>query len=300
MSKIAGEVVKLLQLDGPETLSTAAVRSEALETLESGGIIYLPNSGFTLSEQEHILVSDAPITLPTPKERKALGGRPIVVYDPGRRRLLNSRIKIRQPVRSELENLLTRYAQWAEQTIGELFPRYRDGLIRDQTIYRPCERNNPQNLHVDATYGRLSGRAMLRVFCNVNPENQRRVWKIGESFEEFAKRFVPTAKITPPSAMERLVRRAGVTKGHTTYDRLVEDLRTQVQRDKHYQKECPQKTIEWPSGAIWIAMTDLVLHAHISGQQLLDQTFFVPLENMANSEKSSLRILERMTQTKLV
>ena len=41
------------------------LREQALEILESGGIVLLPNAGFELTAQERILIADAAVTLPT-------------------------------------------------------------------------------------------------------------------------------------------------------------------------------------------------------------------------------------------
>jgi hypothetical protein len=43
-----------------------------------------------------------------------------------------------------------------------------------------------------------------------------------------------------------------------------------------------------------------VLHGAISGQHSLDQTFYLPVEAMKDSSRSSLRILERLAGHALV
>ena len=52
-------------------------------------------------------------------------------------------------------------------------------------------RKDDSRLHVDAFPSRPNhGERILRVFCNVNP-NEDRVWRVGESFEAVARRFLP-------------------------------------------------------------------------------------------------------------
>jgi hypothetical protein len=191
---------------------------------------------------------------------------------------------------------MARYSDWAESLVCDLFPGYAGKIDRDRLTYRPCERIDPQGLHVDASYGRpTEGRGMLRVFCNINPTGQARVWRVGETFEPFARRFLPTAKPPRTSRIEGLLGRMGLTKGRrTAYDRLMADIRGQVKRNEEYQRSGPQREVSFPSGSVWIAITDLVLHAAMSGQHSFDQTFFLPAAAMSEPALSSLRILEQL------
>ena len=242
-----------------------------------------------------MLVADAAVTLPTRRERESRNGRPTVIYDPARGHILRTRIS--GPERNELEAMMARYSDWAAALVAELLPAYTGKLVRDRLTYRPCERADAQGLHVDASYGRpTEGRGMLRVFCNINPGGRPRVWRVGETFEPFARRFVPTARPPRTSRVESVLARLGVTKGRrTAYDRLMADIRGQAKKDEDYQENAPQRVVSFPPGAAWIAITDLVLHGASSGQHSLDQTFFLPAEAMDEPGRSSLRILERLS-----
>ncbi|KEZ79267.1 Kdo hydroxylase family protein [Salinisphaera hydrothermalis] len=287
-------IADMLTLDDMQKLDDAALRDRALSTLETGGIVYLPQAGFDLTPDELAFVSDASATLPTKAEKKSQNGRPTIIYNPNSGRLERSRV--RAPQRTQLIALLDRYAQWSTDLINTLFPGYRDGIVRDRTTYRPCPRNATQGLHVDASYGRpTGGQSMLRVFCNINPDRQPRVWRVGETFEPFARRYIDNARPRSAGTLDRLMARLGITKGQrTAYDLLMEDIRGQVKRDRDYQANGPQQVVDFPAGSAWIALTDLVLHGAMTGQHSLDQTFFVPDEIMADPERSSLRILERL------
>ena len=276
------------------------LRRTALATLEGGGIVYLPSAGFELTEHERQLVMDAAVTLPTRRERKSRNGRPTVIYNPDRGHILHARMP--SPGREELEAMMARYSDWATALITQLFPGYTGKIVRDRLTYRPCERSKPQGIHVDASYGRpTEGRGMLRVFCNINPTGQARVWRIGETFEPFARRFVPNARPPRTNPLEGLLARLGVTRGRrTAYDHLMADIRGQAKRSDNYQQTGPQRVVSFPEGSAWIAITDLVLHGASSGQHSLDQTFFLPAEVMHEPERSSLRILERLGGHRLV
>ncbi|MGN8157374.1 Kdo hydroxylase family protein [Salinisphaera sp. RV14] len=295
MTTYTGEIANILELADITTLEREDIRAEAIDTLENGGIIYLPQPAFTLSDAEFRFVSDASVTLPTKADKRSQNGRPTIIYNPETGRLERSRIRSRQ--RPQLTALLDRYARWSTDLIHRLFPAYQAGIVRDRTTYRPCERAATQGLHVDASYGRpTGGQSMLRVFCNINPEARVRTWRVGETFEPFARRYVTSARPKQDGALEKLLARFGITKGHRTpYDLLMEDIRSQVKRDAEYQAQAPQKVVDFPAGTAWIALTDLVLHGAVSGQHSLDQTFFVPDEIMADPDRSSLHILERLT-----
>ena len=93
---------------------------------------------------------------------------------------------------------------------------------------------------------------------------------------------------------------AGLRRTRTAYDRLVADIRRLAKSDDQYQTTAPRQLVEFPVGSSWIALTDLAVHGAISGHHSLDQTFFLPVSAMREPERSSLRILERMTGRTLV
>lgn len=291
----AAETVTIFEIAPGTALTDASLRERALATLEGGGVLYLPGAGFELSARESALVADAAVTLPTRRERESRNGRPTVIYDPALGRILRTRMP--GPGRGELEAMMARYSDWAAALLDDLLPAYAGGLVRDRLTYRPCERAEAQGLHVDASYGRpTEGRGMLRVFCNISPEGRSRIWRVGEPFEPFARRYVPTARPPRTRRFEALLARLGVTRGRrTAYDRFMADIRGQVKRDAEYQRSGPQRVVRFPPGAAWIAITDLVLHGASSGQHSLDQTFFLPPEVMRDPARSSLRILERLS-----
>ena len=285
----------ILELPPGTDRNAPGFRERIRAVLEAGGILFLPCSGFELTERERALVTDAAITLPTRRERESRNGRPTVIYDPARGHILRTRISGSE--RRELEAMMARYSDWAAALVADLLPAYTDKLVRDRLTYRPCERADAQGLHVDASYGRpTEGRGMLRVFCNIHPGGRPRVWRVGETFEPFARRFVPSARTPRTSRLEAVLAQLGVTKGRrTAYDRLMADIRGQVKKDKDYQANAPQRVVSFPTGSAWIAITDLVLHGASSGQHSLDQTFFLPPEAMDEPARSSLRILERLS-----
>jgi len=70
--------------------------------------------------------------------------------------------------------------------------------------------------------------------------------------------------------------------------------------DITYQNTVPANEFSFPSGSSWIVMTDKVSHAALSGQFILEQTFYLPVEAMQKPDQSPLRILEKIVGRPLV
>lgn len=305
-----GATIDVLTIEAGTDLAQPAVRRDAQEALEGGGVILLPKAGFALTAREHELLSDLRNILA--REPDGANGRPTIIFDPARGKIANFnyafsgwklvRAEIRRAVLPEIEAMMARFSQWAEDLIGRLLPSYLPVLDRDRITYRPNRRDAVQPLHVDSAYGYpTQGRGMLRVFCNIDPLNRPRVWQLGEPFEPFARRFLPAVHLRPPSWTAATLARLGVVGGaQTPYDRMIAELRRLGKGDEAYQRTAPRRVVEFPSGSAWIAITDLVLHGAMSGQHSVDQTFFLPAAGMRDAARSSLRILERLSGHRLV
>jgi hypothetical protein len=70
--------------------------------------------------------------------------------------------------------------------------------------------------------------------------------------------------------------------------------------DSHYQENSPQFEFSFPTGTTWLCFTDQTMHAALSGQFCLEQTFHLPVEALRFPERSPLRVLERLTGRTLV
>src|SRR5262245_51027887 len=284
------DAMNVLALGEESDLSAPEVRHEALETLESGGLILLPKIGFELTPREADILSDVKNILVRPAE--TANGRPTIIFDPSRRRIrkLNFVFAGGRPVRAriqksalpDLEEMMARYARWSEEIVARLLPRYQGALEGDRVTYRPNRRDAVQPLHVDSAYGDpTGGRGMLRVFCNVDPLQHPRTWQVGEPFESFAARFFPSMRLATSDWKSALLARLGLLGGaRSAYDSMIAELRRLGKRDEEYQRTAPRRIVEFPSGSTWLAITDLVLHGAISGQHSLDRTFFLPPEAM--------------------
>jgi len=203
-----------------------------------------------------------------------------------------------------LAGLMTRYRTWAESMIRDLAPRYAPRLelgrasLRTRDVAEGAEsrRKDDRRLHVDAFASQpTGGKRILRVFTNVNPDGEPRVWRVGEPFEAHARRWA--GRLRRPAPGEGwLLRQLGVTRStRTPYDALMLGLHDAAKLDEAYQNAAEAREMSFAAGATWVAYTDAVVHAAIRGRFMLEQTFYLPLEAMAAPEAAPARVLERIT-----
>jgi hypothetical protein len=132
------------------------------------------------------------------------------------------------------------------------------------------------------------------VFANINPEGQPRAWRVGEPFEDVARRYLPRAK--PYSRWQAmLLHRLGVTKSlRSEYDHLMLQLHDGMKGDAAYQQDAPQQTMPFAAGSAWVCFSDQTPHAVMGGQFMLEQTLHLPAEAQYNPASSPLAILTRL------
>ena len=64
--------------------------------------------------------------------------------------------------------------------------------------------------------------------------------------------------------------------------------------DEDWQRTTDYSRFEFPPGSTWICYSDQVLHAALSGQYMMEQTYYLPVAAMAWPERSPLKVLERL------
>jgi hypothetical protein len=62
--------------------------------------------------------------------------------------------------------------------------------------------------------------------------------------------------------------------------------------DDKYQEQVSKTRFDFPAQSSWIVFTDQVSHAALSGQYLLEQTFYLPVEHMNEPALSPQHVLE--------
>ena len=271
-------------------------QNQLITDLESGKVLHFTNLEFPVSEiEQQYFTSEI-------RDKKS---RNISLNISGE---LKGVIKNNE-VESNLAAMMTRYRTQSHLLVNTILPRYKDHLHLAPTSFRPNQivtrnqswRADDKRLHVDAFPSRPNyGERILRVFINVNPNKVPRVWRIGEPFEAIVDRFLADTK--PYSAWQAKVLNAfGITKSlRSEYDHLMLQLHDSMKRDLNYQRNCPQLTVEFPTGSVWICFSDQTSHAAMSGQFMMEQTFHLPALNQYNPNTSPLAILRNHMGRELI
>ncbi|MGN6652195.1 Kdo hydroxylase family protein [Trinickia sp.] len=265
--------------------------------LETGKVLFFPNLRFAIEGGETALLDPA---LADPNRKN-------ISLDP-RGGALHG-VAGDAVTQSAVRALVARYQTQARLLIDHLVPEYGDALRPAPTSLRLLRvetrhtswRKDDSRLHVDAFPSRPNrGERILRVFANVNPHGEPRVWRVGEPFEQVARRFLPNIKRQLPGSAW-LLNALHITKSpRSAYDHLMLNLHDRMKADLDYQKTCQQETIPFPPGSAWICFSDQTSHAAMSGQFMLEQTFFLPVRAMVQPECAPLGILERLEGRALV
>ncbi len=285
-----------LDIDSWRGSFSQSQRSEAIDALENGEVLFLPALPFALTQAEEALLSPA---LSDGKSKN-------ISLDPSGG-LKHATLSAEQ--HALLQAMMQRYASCAVGLVEGLFPQYAARLERARTSYRPVEiagrkasvLQDDTRLHVDAfpTRPMQKGRRILRLFSNVNPHGSPRVWHVGEPFEDMAKKILPYV-YEPNPAKNLLLAALFVTRGRRSkYDSFMHGLHDEAKLDDKYQKDCPQMEFAFPPGSTWLCYTDQVMHAALSGQYVLEQTFHLDLEAMAFPDRAPFNVLERLTKRAL-
>jgi hypothetical protein len=270
----------------------AAQQAVAQQALEDGQVLLLPLLGFSLQQDEHVLLDGA------------AGSAKNISWEPAR------------GVRGHgaahdaflLAALMQRYARQTQRLLAGLLPAYSPHLQQGKASFRPVEiagrvtswRKDDTRLHVDSfPSSPTQGRRILRVFTNIHPGGAVRVWKLGAPFEQVAQHFLPMAK-RPQPVLAALLHGLHVTKSRrTAYDHYMLQLHDAMKADLDYQAQVEQHMHAFAPGQTWIVFSDVVSHAALQGQHALEQTWLLPVRAMATPDKSPLAILERQLQRPL-
>ena len=273
--------------DAPVDPPTA---SAALTSLEDGAVVFLPALAFRPLPEEAGLFTPA-----------ILGTAKNASFDPASGRLGGTSANGVEA--AKLREMIARFSSGTAALVDRIFPRYRGRVTRARASFRPAEiagrkttwRKGDTRLHVDSFPATpTGGRRILRVFTNVNPDGRARAWRVGDDFDAVARRFGERLRV-PLLGSGHLLALLRVTKSpRTAYDALMLQLHDRMKEDETFQRESPQHAIDFPAGSTWLAFTDQVSHAAMSGQYQLEQTFLLPIDALAQPERSPLKILERV------
>lgn len=273
-------------------------KAQALKALEQGQVVFFPHLNFSFLPEE----SDFFTTRFSTAKSKNIS------YNAKTKELRGTDCDDFH--KRQFERMMQRYVDATSRLMRSLFPLYTTHLQTGRTSFRPVEikgrqpksiRKDDTKLHVDAfPTTPTQGRRIIRVFCNVDPNNSPRVWRVGEPFEEVAKRFLPKVRRQWP-LRSFLLQHLRLTRGKPTeYDYTMLQLHHLMKMDPDYQQTVSQQELQFQSGCTWMVFTDQVSHAALSGQYILEQTFYLPVYAQAYPQLSPLKTLERLTGRVLV
>jgi len=287
-------IIELPQTDWSPTIASEESRRLAGE-LELGKVLHFPHLGFALTEAEKKFLDP----------RWLSGTHKSVSYEPVRAAATGG-VRGAQGTPEELAALaamLARFQTDALALVRGLFPGYMSSLRVAPTSFRPGNveshkiswRKDDTLLHVDAFPSRPNrGERILRIFTNVHPAGVKRMWKVGDLFEQTATEFLPRiGRPVPGSAA--LLRGLRVTKSvRSEYDHTMLKMHDAMKLDAAYQGRDSHLVFGFPPGSSWVCFSDQAAHAALAGQFMMEQTLHLPIEALYFPERSPLKVLERM------
>ncbi len=291
------DIIKEIHATTWSTPFSTETQLTAIHALENGNILLMPQLPFNLLTEEQELLS------------------PIYTHPKAKQISFNCATDLVRGTRCSAvqydiyKKMLIRFSLATKNLIHALFPTYIPHLKIGRSSFRAIEiagrttsyKKDDTRLHVDAfPSAPIHGQRILRVFSNINPNGVNRVWRAGESFMEVAKRFLPQVKKRLPGSAA-LLKAFKITKSYRTeYDHIMLEIHNKMKADLFYQKNVQQTEVNFAPGNSWIVQTDHVSHAAMSGQHVLEQTFYLPVNAMMNPELAPLRVLEQLTGRTLV
>jgi 3-deoxy-D-manno-oct-2-ulosonic acid (Kdo) hydroxylase len=294
---MSNKVLETFDITSFDTPISPEIQQKAIEALEQGKAVYFPNLPFILKSDELQFLSPQ---LVDPKSKN-------ISYDVQKDKLGGYICSDMEA--QKLKKMMHRYAVQSRSFMEKLFPGYVPHLDQARTSFRPVEiagrttsyRKDDKLLHVDSFPATpVKGKRIMRFFTNINANRQPRVWRLGEPFHQVVQKFGDQLK-SPIPGLAWLLKTLRITKDYRTlYDHYMLQLHDTMKGSGEYQKNVEQHEILFPSGSTWIVFTDQASHAAMSGQHVMEQTYYLPADGLDNPETSPLRILERYYGKKMV
>ena len=289
-----------------EAALEAAGRHTLSDALERGEIVFFPACPVELPSEEDL----RRLRNELPRQLKAKNAS----YHPESGRLRGVK---KGELREMALGLLKEHGARVRAFLQGAMPDITRGWSCGTTSFRPVQEKDRglsphasnELVHIDAgAYGATEGDRILRFFVNVNPREER-VWRTKGAFPDLFARHGAEAGVTRQETLERglagrmrgsLLRgvaRAGLKEAvladSSPYDRL-------MRRFHNFMKDTPSfqaadendAVIRFPPFSAWMALTDMVSHASVSGQHALVDTFILRRNACRHPELAPYRILQ--------
>jgi hypothetical protein len=214
-----------------------------------------------------------------------------------------------------LRQVMRKYSTQVAKFLSRFAQPYAPHWKLDFASFRPLEERgrdlsiHKRNdlLHIDAFPGRPTrGARILRCFTNIN-SSEPRTWLIGDYFPELANRYAIDAGLKKfarrASASGTIFRKAIAplrrllripVPDRAPYDEFMLHLHDYLKENTQFQREGTKYRVDFLPYSTWLAFTDAVPHAVLSGRLALEQTFIIPLKGLVSADKSPIRNLEQI------
>ena len=206
-------------------------QQQLTQLLEQGKVLYFPSLAFSLNENEKKFLSP---DIATPEKKN-------VSFNVNTKEIRGARVVDNEL--PELLEMMQRYAGYSHDLVKQLFPHYIPNLKFARTSYRPVEvkgrlssyRKDDSRLHVDAYPSTpIGNQRIMRVFTNVNPNDQPRYWRLGAPFNEVSATFIPDIRKPFPGEAKILLA-IKVTRGlRTHYYHYIKKKQNKIKKKKTY------------------------------------------------------------------
>jgi len=285
------------------------------EKLEAGQILFFSSLPFSFPEadREFLLTrpwSESHLPAPSTALRASLAGlHKNVSYRPSGDVLRGFFGK--KPAQNRMLQVMRNYSAQVLEFLARFLSPYAGKWSVDYASFRPFEeegRELPLHkrndlLHVDAFPSRPTrGGRILRVFTNLNPHSPR-VWLTADRFSELARQFAVDAGLEEIAAGGSFLRRQRARLGRafrlpgasrSPYDRFMLRFHDYLKENAAFQSGCAKVRMEFPPMATWLAFTDGVPHAVLSGQFALEQTLLIAPSALVAPQHAPIRVLETL------
>ncbi len=284
--------------------------------LESGAVLYFPQSPIHFSREDHDFLLS--------QQQAGAGYHKNIAYRPAEDRVTGF-AKSSPESERQLHRIMREYSQAVVWFLSAFLAPYEQRWHLDYASYRPQAEESRQLalrkrndlLHTDAFPTRpTKGDRILRFFNNVHPSATRN-WVTGGTFGELVHQYAQkgsasSGRIPVPSPVSGasrarqaigslgIVHAVAPQWARSPYDAFMMDFHNFLKENESYQSGCQKEFTNFQPGSSWMVYTDTVSHAVLSGQYALEQTFLVQHDAMVAPERSPLRILESLSGGRLV
>ncbi len=231
---------------------------ERCEALEQGAVLVIPQSPFTISEQQlESLVAKSPTA----------------------------------------DASFQLHSQAVSALLQQLFPPYHHAVRLDSHGFCDEEvLGHPQIPSFELTARKpLNGDRLLQVVTNVHPTREHR-WVTSTTFESLLNQFQyhmsPLYHLRYQGPFSWLRPKKALRSG--SYDRWMREFNEMLKTQGLMKSQPMHNTWEFPAGATWIYFSDAVTAAKQSGQYALSTTWRVERHALVLPEKSPLALLKQV------